>query len=301
MVPGAEPKSGVVADLAASEARRLHAELAAHARWFVLTGAGCSTASGIPAYRDELGHWKHDPPIHFSTFTSKPEARRRYWARSFYGYPRLQKAQPNAAHQALAELERAGRVEALVTQNVDGLHQRAGSRSVVELHGSIHWVACLRCGQRYSRAAVQQQLAQLNPAAAAGDMGPRTHAIEPRPDGDAHRGTEEPADFAFPECERCAGTLKPAVTFFGEGVPRPWVEQAYAALARAEAMLVVGTSLSLLSGYRFVKRARDIGLRIVVVNRGATRADAAAAAIFDADCEVLLSAALGALLRDAQA
>src|SRR5262245_40111043 len=182
-----------------------------HGRLFVLTGAGCSAPSGIPDYRDAAGAWKHRRPMTFAEFTGSVAARRRYWAGSLRGWPRVRDARPNAAHRALAQLESRGRVVRLVTQNVDGLHQRAGSRRVVDLHGRLDTVECLACGARVARDDVQALLLAWNPRFRA--------AGEARPDGDA--SVPEPlADFRIPDCRECGGTLKPHVVFFGESVPR---------------------------------------------------------------------------------
>lgn len=270
---------------ASSESAALSELLGAHRRWFVLTGAGCSTASGIPAYRDERGRWAHAQPMQLSEFLSSAEARQRYWARSSVGYRRMQQARPNRAHAALARLEAAQRTQLLVTQNVDGLHQQAGSRRVLELHGTLALVQCLDCAHEMPRDQYQDELERLNPVAAS-PLG----AI--RPDGDAALADEQVRRFVVPTCERCSGTLKPAVTFFGESVLPARVEEAKLALDRADALLVVGSSLAVFSGYRFVKRAAAKGLPIAVVNRGATRATPLTRHRFSGDCGRLLSEAL---------
>src|SRR6266851_3354870 len=200
-----------------------------HPRLLVLTGAGCSVASGIPEYRDHEGAWKSRPPVRYADFVSSPAARRRYWGRSMVGWERVAAASPARVHHALASLERAGHVEAVVTQNVDALHQRAGSRKVVDLHGRLDEVECLECGGRLRRADVQELLRAWNPGFAregAPSAGPA------RPDGDA----EVEADFStfrVPDCPCCGGILKPAVVFFGENVPRLRVETSLGALAAA--------------------------------------------------------------------
>lgn len=244
----------------------LHDFLARHPRLFVLTGAGCSTASGIPDYRDADGQWKHAPPTHYSAFMANEAVRRRYWARSLIGWPRVQAARPNAAHAALSHLERQGRVELLVTQNVDGLHQAAGTRQIVDLHGRIDQVVCMTCAQRSARAALQERLLRMN-----GPWG-RLSALA-APDGDATLEGLPFEQFAVPPCDRCGGILKPDVVFFGENVPRPRVDQAFDALARADALLVVGSSLMVYSGYRFAQTASAAGIPIAAVNLGRTRAD----------------------------
>lgn len=245
----------------------LHDFLAQHSRLFVLTGAGCSTASGIPDYRDADGQWKHAPPTHFASFMGNETVRRRYWARSLVGWPRVRAARPNAAHTALSNLQRQGRIERLVTQNVDGLHQAAGTRQVVDLHGRIDQVVCMTCAEHTARAALQERLLSQNPQW--GGL-PALAA----PDGDADLDGPPFEEFTVPPCDCCGGILKPDVVFFGESVPRQRVDQAFDALARADALLVVGSSLMIYSGYRFVQAAHAAGLPIAAVNLGHTRADA---------------------------
>jgi NAD-dependent SIR2 family protein deacetylase len=235
-----------------------------HPRLVVLTGAGCSTGSGIPAYRGEDGAWQHRRPMSFAEFAGSPLARRRYWAGSLRGWPRVRDAQPNGAHAALARLEGAGRVRRIVTQNVDGLHQKAGARRVIDLHGRLDVVDCLDCGARVARDDLQALLLAWNP----------THAAPApaRPDGDARLDLDLDG-FRVPDCRECGGVLKPAVVFFGESVPRPRVEDAMAALAGADALLVVGSSLMVYSGYRFFLAARAQGRPVAALNIGRTRAD----------------------------
>jgi NAD-dependent SIR2 family protein deacetylase len=257
-----------------------------HRRVFVLTGAGCSTGSGIPDYRAADGSWKHRRPMPFREFVASAAARRRYWAGSLRGWPLVRDARPNAAHLALARLEAKGRVARLVTQNVDGLHQRAGSRRAVDLHGRLDAVECLGCGACTPRDDVQALLERWNPASS------RPAAL-PRPDGDT--GVAEELDgFRVPDCRECGGVLKPAVVFFGENVPRPRVEEAMGALARAEALLVVGSSLMVYSGFRFVLAAERLGLPVAAVNRGRTRADDRLALKVDAECAQALTEAASA-------
>ena len=237
-----------------------------HSRLFVLTGAGCSTASGIPDYRDADGEWKRGSPIMLQDFLAHEDWRKRYWARSLVGWQRMHAAQPNAAHRGLMALEERGRVAELVTQNVDGLHQAAGSRSVIDLHGRVDVVRCMRCERRVPRAVVQEQLARHNPGFA-------ELVARPAPDGDSELDATDVTSFAVPGCEACGGVLKPDVVFFGERVPPDRVRRAFAALAKADAMLVVGSSLMVYSGYRFVKAMADSGKPIAAVNLGRTRAD----------------------------
>lgn len=237
-----------------------------HPRLFVLTGAGVSTESGIPDYRDAQGDWKRPPPVRYQVFMGEPATRQRYWARSLLGWRALAQARPGAAHGALAALEAAGRVELLLTQNVDGLHQAAGSRRVIDLHGRIDAVRCMACGARMPRAGLQDELAARNPAWA---------ALQARaaPDGDADLDGRDFSGFDVPACARCGGVLKPDVVFFGESVPRERVAQALAALAAADAVLVVGSSLMVYSGFRFVQAAAAAGRPVAALNLGRTRAD----------------------------
>jgi NAD-dependent SIR2 family protein deacetylase len=237
-----------------------------HPKLFVLTGAGCSTESGIPDYRDHDGEWKRRPPLMFQAFVGDERARKRYWARSLAGFRRMRLARPNDAHQALATLERRGRIVQLVTQNVDGLHHAAGSENVIDLHGRIDTVRCLGCGQRTSRDELQRELERRNPSFAALD------AIE-APDGDADLENVAFETFEVPECDACGGLLKPDVVFFGENVPAERVQRAMAPIASSDAMLVVGSSLMVYSGYRFARAAADAGKPIAAINLGRTRAD----------------------------
>ncbi len=282
-------------------ARELSRRLERHSRWFVLTGAGCSTESGIPAYRDETGAWRHKAPIQLGEFLGSEHVRRRYWARSFSGFQRVLQAKPNSAHHALAALERLELVRLLVTQNVDRLHQKAGSRNVIDLHGQLAWVVCLGCGAQFERTRVQGWLAEQNPDLR--DGAPDTPELDAgassahptvgfAPDGDAEVGASAMASVRIPVCPSCTGMLKPAVVFFGETVPPEKVQASYAALEAADALLVVGSSLTVFSGYRFVRRAADLGKPIVVLNSGVTRGDRFAALKLEGSCGALLSSAL---------
>ena len=261
----------------------LYEFVAGHERLFVLTGAGVSVASGIPGYRDLNGDWMRAQPIQWQAFRDSEQARRRYWARSMVGWPMLAQARPNAAHLALAQLGQAGRIARLVTQNVDGLHQRAGSEGVVELHGSIGDVLCLACGCLHSRAAIQTQLLRDNPALA--EVNAAASA-----DGDAHVEWGALDVFRVPTCPHCGGMLKPDVVFFGENVPRDRVAAASEALEAADAMLVVGSSLMVFSGYRFCLWAHQAGMPIAAINIGVTRADALFSLKVQAPCGEALSA-----------
>jgi len=284
-----------------------------HPRLVVLTGAGCSAPSGIPDYRDADGAWKHTKPMTFADFTGSAAARRRYWMGSLRGWPRVRDARANPAHLALARLEQAGHVVRLVTQNVDGLHQRAGSRRVIDLHGRLDRVECLECGAVLQRDDVQALLLAWNPSFAPGAAGPERGAAsaasapagvdgEVRPDGDT-RVAALPDDLLVPDCPECGGVLKPRVVFFGESVPRPRVDETLAALDQADALLVVGSSLMVWSGYRFVRAARERGRPVALVNLGRTRADGDCCLKLERDCASLLPAVagLGTRLRAAKA
>jgi NAD-dependent SIR2 family protein deacetylase len=257
-----------------------------HRRLFILTGAGCSTNSGIPDYRDADGNWKRTPPVTYQDFMGKPATRRRYWARSLVGWRRFIQARPNDAHKALARLEALGRSEILLTQNVDRLHQSAGSSRVIDLHGRLDLVRCMSCGRTMPRAEFQEVLIRLNPAW-------RDLDAADAPDGDADLDSADFSSFAVPECEGCGGVLKPDVVFFGENVPRDRVETAKHHLAQADAMLVVGSSLMIFSGFRFVRMAAEVGLPVAAVNLGRTRADDLLTLKVERPCEQ----ALGFLLQ----
>jgi NAD-dependent SIR2 family protein deacetylase len=261
--------------------------IASHRRVFALTGAGCSTASGIPDYRDDQGAWKRRPPVMIQAFRTDGAVYRRYWARAYAGWPRLTAAAPNPAHHAFAAWESAGTLARVVTQNVDRLHQRAGSRAVIDLHGRLDVVVCLGCGDRASRAALQDAMAADNPVwrAEAGTA----------PDGDADIDRVAVESFAAPHCRGCGGLLKPDVVFFGENVPRDRYADACEALAGADALLVAGSSLMVYSGYRFVRRAHEAGLPIAIVNRGVTRGDDLAGLKIERDVGSTLAAALTAI------
>ena len=245
-------------------------------RLLVLTGAGCSSGSGIPEYRDENGEWKHRRPVLFADFVASERVRRGYWARSLVGFARVAEARPNPAHLGLARLERAGIVRSVVTQNVDGLHQKAGSRAVVDLHGRLDRVLCLDCGHVVSRADLQQLLLLWNPRYAALTAGAT-------PDGDAALDGDFD-DLRVPSCPCCDGILKPDVVLFGENVPRTRVETVLAALDAADGLLVVGSSLMVFSGYRFCLAARALGKPVAAINRGRTRADELFDLKLEADC-----------------
>jgi NAD-dependent SIR2 family protein deacetylase len=256
-----------------------------------LTGAGVSTDSGIPDYRGPGSKVRN--PMTYQQFLSGPAMQQRYWARSHVGYGRMARALPNAGHRALADLERTGWLHGLITQNVDGLHADAGSRSVVDLHGRIDTVVCLACDRRTSRAELARRLDALNP----GFVESAGADIETAPDGDAV--LEQVTGFVLAPCDRCGGVLKPDVVFFGENVPKQRVTLSYAlvdALAGARgALLVAGSSLTVMSGLRFVRHARKLGVPVAIVNRGTTRGDDLADVRVDAGTSDVLPALAAAV------
>ncbi|MDQ3368622.1 MAG: NAD-dependent protein deacetylase [Myxococcota bacterium] len=259
-------------------------------RVVVLTGAGCSTESGIPDYRGPTTPPRTRPPIQHREFVDREEARRRYWARSMLGWPRLAAALPNVGHRALAELERAGVVAGLITQNVDGLHGGAGSRDVVELHGALARVRCLACDDRTSRDELQDRLVVANPR-----WPERARDIATAPDGDADLADALVADFVVVPCTACGGVLMPDVVFFGGSVPRPTLDAAWSTFERAEVLLVVGSSLTVFSGYRFVRRAAERAVPVAILNHGPTRGDDHATLRVDARAGEALAALVAAL------
>jgi NAD-dependent SIR2 family protein deacetylase len=253
-----------------------------HRRLFLLTGAGCSTNSGIPDYRDADGQWKRAQPVTYQAFMREEATRRRYRARGLVGWRRFRQAQPNNAHRALARLEAMGKSELLLTQNVDRLHQAAGSAKVIDLHGRLDRVCCTVCGRMMARDEMQDKLDRLNPdwrAVSAGDA----------PDGDADLDGTDFSAFLVPSCPHCSGVLKPDVVFFGESVPRGRVEAAAQHLEKADAMLIVGSSLMVYSGYRFVEMAARAGKPIAAINLGRTRADELLTLKVEQSCETALA------------
>jgi NAD-dependent SIR2 family protein deacetylase len=261
--------------------------IARHGRVFALTGAGCSTNSGIPDYRDDQGEWKRRPPVMIQAFRSSEAVYRRYWARAYAGWPRFTSAAPSGAHRAFAAWESAGGLMQVVTQNVDGLHQQAGSRAVIDLHGRLDTVVCLGCGVRQAREALQASIAVGHPGWFADAL--------TAPDGDADITDALIEAFDPPRCEQCSGLLKPDVVFFGENVPAERYTQARAALSDADALLIAGSSLMVYSGFRFVRLAQEAGMPIAIVNRGRTRADDLAALKVSHDIGSALTGALATL------
>jgi NAD-dependent SIR2 family protein deacetylase len=256
-------------------------EMLAGRRFAVLTGAGCSTESGIPDYRGPETRHRARNPIQYNAFLQDEAARTRYWARASIGWARVAQARPNAAHLALARMEAAGYLQAVVTQNVDRLHQAAGSQQVVELHGALAEVCCLHCGAMEPRGRMQARLLALNPEWS-------EHTAEIAPDGDAELTAAATSSFRVPACRVCSGPLKPNVVFFGETVPRDRVEAATRLVETAEALLVVGSSLAVYSGYRFVLQAARAQKPIALVNLGPTRGDALAQVRIEARCGEVL-------------
>jgi NAD-dependent SIR2 family protein deacetylase len=253
----------------------------ANRRILVLSGAGISTASGIPGYRGRDGVRRGNAPVQGPEFRRLEAVRKRYWARSMIGYATMARAAPNPAHLALAQLQALGRIAHLMTQNVDGLHQRAGSTEVLELHGSIHHVICLDCHASMARAEVQQMLVERNPDHAG-------VAAVAAPDGDAHVEPEDLARFILPHCPHCGGTLKPDVVFFGDGVAAATTLEAVRRVEDADALLVVGSSLMVFSGFRFARMAAAAGKPVASINLGITRADDLLHLKIDASAELVL-------------
>ena len=244
-------------------------------RTTVLSGAGLSTESGIPDYRGPTGAARPSTPMTYQVFTGDPVARRRYWARSHLGWRLMAGARPNAGHDAVAALQEAGLVAGLVTQNVDGLHGAAGARDVVELHGALARVVCLTCGDLSPREELDRRLREAN-------AGWQAEVLGVHPDGDVDLAEDELESFHPVPCVVCGGVLKPDVVFFGESVPPDRVARCYALVESAGVLLVLGSSLTVMSGYRFVLRAAKLGVPVAVVNQGPTRGDALADVRLDA-------------------
>jgi len=260
-------------------------------RVLALTGAGISTESGIPDYRGPATRHRERKPIQHRAFVDSEQSRARYWARSVLGWPRFRSFEPNPAHRALAQLEARGLVTSVLTQNVDRLHTKAGSRRVLELHGSLYLVRCLSCGATESRDGLQERLLAANPRSAA-------WTFTLAPDGDADIPLEALDGFVTPGCQKCGGVLKPDVVFFGDNVPKPRVDESFARLDEAERLLVVGSSLTVWSGYRFVVRAHELNKPIAIVNLGETRGDSLAQLRVDATAGELLPSVVEKLQSD---
>ncbi len=252
----------------------------------ILSGAGLSTESGIPDYRGPTGLARRisgSTPMTYQAFTGSAAARRKYWARSYLGWRHIARAVPNDGHRAVAELSRRGLLTGIITQNVDSLHQAAGASAVTELHGSLHWVICLSCGQRTPRAELGRRLEAANP-----DWDAEL-ATSVKPDGDADLDEGAIGSFQVADCSACHGVLKPDVVFFGENVPRPRAEACYALVERSSALVVLGSSLTVMSGFRYVRHAARRQRPIVIVNQGATRGDAYATSTLDAPLGQILT------------
>ena len=265
----------------------------------VLSGAGLSTESGIPDYRGPTGLARRATPMTYQTFTASAEAQRRYWARSHLGWRHIGQAVPNRGHHAVAELGRRGLLAGIITQNVDGLHQAAGAASVTELHGSLHRVVCLSCWERSPREELDARLRAANPGWARGFPGAggagasgagASGSVEPavNPDGDV--ALEETSGFVVVDCTSCGGVLKPDVVFFGENVPRPRAASCFELVSAASALVVLGSSLTVMSGLRYVRHAASLGIPVMIVNQGATRGDSLAVATIDAPLGATLTA-----------
>jgi NAD-dependent SIR2 family protein deacetylase len=262
-------------------------------RVLILSGAGLSTESGIPDYRGPTGLARRAQPMTYQVFTGSAAARRRYWARSYLGWRHIARAAPNDGHRAVAELCRRGLLTGIITQNVDGLHQAAGAFGVTELHGSLHRVVCLSCGQRSARTELERRLEAANPG---WDARLATSvSVSPRPDGDVVLDDEATESFQVVDCSACQGVLKPDVVFFGENVPRPRAEACYAMVERSRALVVLGSSLTVMSGFRYVRHAAGLQRPVVIVNQGATRGDAYATATLDAPLGRTLTGLVSAL------
>ena len=263
--------------------KSLAAFIALHPRLLVITGAGCSAPSGIPTYRNDSGEWQRNQPIQHADFINLAASRRRYWARSLAGWPLVSLAQPNAAHRVLAAMEARDQISMLVTQNVDRLHQQAGHQNVIDLHGRLDQVICITCQQVIERDTMQQRLLLINGISA-------PIALEHAPDGDAEVEEQLTRELKVPDCERCGGLLKPNVVFFGGAVPKTTVENIFSQLDQADGLLIVGSSLTVFSGFRFCRHAYRNGLPIAAINQGKTRADGLFSIKLEADCVATLAA-----------
>ena len=260
---------------------QLNAFIHAHQNLLVITGAGLSTGSGIPAYRNDSGQWLRRTPIFYQDFMRSATARRRYWARSYIGWQPVARAEPNRGHLGLTQLERAGHIHTLITQNVDGLHQRAGSDKVIELHGQLGRVRCLDCDAEFGRDAIQHRLTELNP-----HWSPEVFQVNP--DGDVDLDDAAYPGFKVADCLQCRGRLKPDVVFFGESVCPSVTTAISDACANCDAVLVVGSSLVVMSGYRIVKAMHTQNKPVVAINQGRTRADDLLAFKVQKDCVATL-------------
>jgi len=284
----AAPAAGPRADATSLEALT---DLVDEGDVVVLSGAGLSTDSGIPDYRGVTGTLRRHTPMTYQTFTRDPRGRHRYWARSFVGWRQIRGARPNAGHRAVGDLQAAGLLGGVITQNVDGLHQAGGARDVVELHGGLDRTVCLNCGDVASRAGLDERLQEANPG-----FGPRVDEVNP--DGDAELPDAVLDGFVMVGCLVCGEqALKPDVVFFGETVPRDRVDHCFELVDAAGSLLVLGSSLTVMSGYRFVLRAAKLGIPVAIVNAGPTRGDAKADVRLDAPLGEVLPALATRLAR----
>lgn len=265
----------------------------ANPRLLVLTGAGCSAASGIPTYRDNNGDWQRSNPIRHQDFVNALASRQRYWARSYVGWPAVRDAVPNGAHRAMALLEQAGLIRLLVTQNVDRLHQKAGHCQVIDLHGRLDQVVCLSCGHVIERHQMQERLRALNPQLA---ETPASWTLAP--DGDADVSDRLVESLVIPDCRFCGGVLKPNVVFFGDSVSRDLVAHINAEVEASDGLLIVGSSLMVFSGFRFCRRAAQLNKPIACINAGKTRADEMFQLKLERECGQVLSMIAGSLAAE---
>lgn len=263
IVPNPSMSEILIAQLAAA---KLQTFIEKHPRLVILTGAGISTDSGIPDYRDHNAQWKRKQPVQHNDFMSSLATRQRFWARSLAGWPMMRDAQPNASHNKLTELEKAGHISLLITQNVDGLHQEAGQKNIIDLHGRSDNVLCMACAANYTRNQVHDWMLELNPSF-------KNLQAVAAPDGDADLERVDFGLFKVSDCPVCEGILKPDVVFFGDNVPRQHVERSLKQLKKADGLLVIGSSLMVYSGFRFCKRAHEWGIPIAALTLGKTRAD----------------------------
>jgi NAD-dependent SIR2 family protein deacetylase len=273
--------------LTASEKLEALAELVGRGGVVVLSGAGLSTDSGIPDYRGPSGMLRKHTPMTFQLFTADPVARHRYWARSYLGWKQIGRARPNPGHHAVTALQQAGRLAGIVTQNVDGLHQASGASDVIELHGGLDQVICQACGHVVDRARLDRDLRTANPTFDAA-------VSRVNPDGDAELDDDDLAGFVMIDCEACGGgPLKPDVVFFGETVPRTRVDRCFELVDAAGSLLVLGSSLKVMSGFRFVLRAHKLGIPVAIVNQGPTRGDGHCSLKLDQPLSTVLPALAG--------
>jgi NAD-dependent SIR2 family protein deacetylase len=257
-------------------------ELLEHQPWAALTGAGISAASGIPTYRDHDGRWLGSEPIQHQEFIEDPEKRRRYWSRSVMGWPRVAEATCNETHKALSQLQQAGLLTGVITQNVDRLHQQAGTENVIDLHGRLDQVRCLDCHTLVARSCIQQWLEQHNEL-------PNIPSLAVRPDGDADLPASFVEEFAIPDCNACGGALMPDVVFFGGTVPPKTTQACFDLIDSSSGLLIIGTSLSVFSGLRYCRYAAEQQKRLIILNQGPTRADDLCQVKYSGDAFALLT------------